>query len=198
MNQNTQVITGLDAFAEQFHSQAVASNGPITKDAVVISLALGFQSALKLPAGSILFQWRQDTRAIDLWVQPLELVVEVNYHNPLVLKKNLTPHFYGGLLGAFNNLAHTRAKDRLVVFVTYDAGIAYITRRCAKLLPLVVNKTQRIEPADIVGLPSMVATSALAAGPWMGLSTTLLWRRESATWYLFGWSVQLSQSSGAG
>ncbi|GEM_PF-6616571 len=198
MNQNTQVIQGLDAFAEQFHSQVLSSNGPISKDAVVFSLALGFESVFKLPAGSILFQWRQDTRAIDLWVQPLDLVVEVNYHSPVAFKKNLTPHFYAGLLAGFNNLAHTRAKDRLVVFVTYDAGIAYITRRCAKLLPLVVNKTLRIEPADIVGLSPIVATSAVAAGPWMSLNTTLLWRRESVAWYLFGWSVELPESLGAG
>jgi hypothetical protein len=50
------LISGLDAFAEQFRAQADSAGPPPSEHAIHFCLALGLQAAWVLPAGAIVFE----------------------------------------------------------------------------------------------------------------------------------------------
>jgi len=64
--------SGLDAFAVQFRAQLLNGEAPSSEHAIHFCLALGFQAAYDLPAGSIVFERRTSNgRRIDLWVDAI-------------------------------------------------------------------------------------------------------------------------------
>jgi len=104
MDTGNSLITGLDAFAEQFRAQADAAGLPASEHAIHFCLALGLQSAWALPAGAIVFERPSlsGTRT-DLWVgEPYDLAIEVKYlRSHPSGSQPARPMLYGQLLADF-------------------------------------------------------------------------------------------------
>ena len=75
------LISGLDAFAEQFRAQADSAGLPSSEHAIHFCLALGLQAAWALPAGAIVFERPSPSGTrTDLWVgERHDLAIEVKY-----------------------------------------------------------------------------------------------------------------------
>jgi hypothetical protein len=105
MNTGNSLISGLDAFAEQFRAQADSAGLPSSEHAVHFCLALGLQAAWALPTGVIVFERPapSGTRT-DLWVgEPYDLAIEVKYlRSHPSGSQPARPMHYGQLLADFN------------------------------------------------------------------------------------------------
>jgi hypothetical protein len=120
------LISGLDAFAEQFRAQADSAGLPSSEHAVHFCLALGLQAAWALPAGAIVFERpsRSGTRT-DLWVgEPYDLAVEVKYlRSHPSGSQPARPMHYGQLLADFNKVAQVPGRLRLIVLAADDGYV---------------------------------------------------------------------------
>lgn len=184
------LTSGLDAFAAQFQAQLAHDGVPSNENAIVLYLALGFQSAYALAPGAIIFERRITGGRIDLWVSPLELAVEVKFRRPIPSGKTLpATQLFGDLLADFNKLARETARQRLVVLATDAAGLIYLDGGGGKLLPLTEQAKASIGVDELPRLAKTAATRAEADGPWTPLTAELIWRREAAPWHLLAWLV---------
>ena len=195
MVDDQRLFLGLDAFCAQFTAQVRGAGPPESEHAIHLCLALGFQSALDLPVGSIVFERRAGARRIDLWVLPFDLGIEVKFHRPIPIGRSRPEtQLYGGLLADFNKLAAASVADRMVVLVTDPVGMNYLDRNASNVLPLEVGRSTTL-PADFVaGLPKTAAVQAVADGPWRSLCVDALWRGSCDSWQLIAWRVAVGMA----
>lgn len=186
------LISGLDAFAEQFRAQADSAGLPLYEHAIYFCLALGLQAAWVLPAGAIVFERpsRSGTRT-DLWVgEPHDLVIEVKYlRSHLSGSQPARPMHYGQLLADFSKVALVPGRLRLVVLVADDGYVPYVEQSGRSVLPLHAGATALITRSSLDRLADTPRQKAESHGPWRGLRTTLRWTSTIRNCSLFAWEV---------
>ena len=137
------LISGLDAFAEQFRAQADSAGLPSSEHAIHFCLALGLQAAWALPAGAIVFERPSPSGTrTDLWVgEPHDLAIEVKYlRSHLSGSQPARPMHYGQLLADFNKVAQVPGRLRLIVLAADDGYVRYIEQSGRSVLPLKAGK----------------------------------------------------------
>jgi hypothetical protein len=126
MDTGNSLISGLDAFAEQFRAQADSAGLPASEHAIHFCLALGLQAAWALPAGAIVFERtsRGGTRT-DLWVGgPYDLAIEVKYlRSHPSGSQPARPMHYGQLLADFNKVTQVPGRLRLIATLCWTSSI---------------------------------------------------------------------------
>lgn len=186
------VVPGLDAFRVQLMAQvAHASDNSLHHEHTLhFCLALGFQSALQLPAGSIVFERTIARARIDLWLRPLDTIIEVKFMRPLPSGRNrpMTQQV-GDLLADFNKVAHVPARDRLVLLVADRAAVSHLTRNYEGILPMAIGLRSQLHPTGLDQLAMTAATRAIADGAWLALDSELIWQASCEGWELFAWHV---------
>jgi hypothetical protein len=186
------LVSGLDAFAEQFRAQADSAGLPSSEHAVHFCVALGLQAAWALPPGAIVFERpsRNGTRT-DLWVgEPHDLAIEVKYlRSHPSGSQPARPMHYGQLLADFNKLAQVPARLRLVVLAADDGYVRYVEQSGRSVLPMKVGETTRITPPSLGRLADTPRQKAESHGPWRDLRTTLRWTSTIRGCSLFAWEV---------
>jgi hypothetical protein len=181
---------GLDAFAVQFQAQLDNAGVPSSEHAVHFCIALGFQPAYDLAPGDIVFERGVGSGRVDLWVIPLDMVIEVKYRRPIPSGRNLpATQIFGSLLADFNKVAAVEARHRLVIYVSDEQGINYLRRSGRGVLPLELGLSRLISSAVIERLPKTAASNAVLDGPWTRLETTLVWQRALSPWQLLAWDI---------
>ncbi len=192
MDATNSLVSGLDAFADQFRAQADSAGIPATEHAIHFCLALGFQAAWTLPAGAIVFERlsRGDTR-IDLWVrEPYDLAIEVKYlRSQASGSQPARPMHYGQFLADFNKVAQVSCRLRLIVLVADDGYVRYIERSGRSVLPLKPGETATISPSSLDRLADTPRHKADSHGAWRDLHTTLRWTTTIRSCSLFAWEV---------
>jgi hypothetical protein len=122
---------GLEAFADQLRAQITAAGTPASEHTIQFCLALGLQSAWRLPAGTLAFERPSRNRSrIDLWIgSPHDLAIEVKYLRlPASGTASALPMHYGQVLAAFNKVAQVSCQARLVIVVADDRYLSYLQR----------------------------------------------------------------------
>lgn len=181
---------GLEAFAAQFSAQLRNAGPPTSEHAVHFCIALGFQAALNLSPGDVVFERSIPRARIDLWIVPLDLVIEVKFRRPNPGGRNLAEtQIYGSLLSDFNKVTTVAARQRLVIYVTNPQGIAYLSRSGRGLLPQQLGGETTISSLQVEQLPATAAYHAVADGPWNDLASRLRWHRQIDDWHLMAWEV---------
>jgi hypothetical protein len=192
------LISGLDAFAEQFRAQADSAGLPSSEHAVHFCLALGLQAAWTLPAGAIVFERpsRSGTRT-DLWVgEPHDLAIEVKYlRSHLSGSQPARPMHYGQLLADFNKVAQVPGRLRLIVLAADDGYVRYVEQSGRSVLPLKVGETALITSSSLGRLADTPRQKAESHGPWLDLRTTLRWTSTIRQCSLFAWEVTQEPSA---
>jgi len=192
MDIGNSLITGLDAFAEQFRAQADAAGLPASEHAIHFCLALGLQAAWALPAGAIVFERpsRSGTRT-DLWVgEPYDLAIEVKYlRSHPSGSQPARPILYGQLLADFSKVAQVPGRLRLVVLAADDGYVRYIEQSGRSVLPLKAGEMARITPSSLGRLADTPRRKTESHGPWRDLCTTLRWTSTIRGCSLFAWEV---------
>jgi hypothetical protein len=192
MDGTNSLISGLDAFAEQFRAQADSAGLPSSEHAVHFCLALGLQAAWALPAGAIVFERpsRGGTR-IDLWVsEPYDLAIEVKYlRSHPSGSQPARPMHYGQFLADFNKVAQAPCRFRLIVLAADDGYVRYIERSGRSVLPLTPGDTASISPSSLGRLADTPRQKADSHGAWRDLRTTLRWTSMVQSCSLFAWEV---------
>jgi len=186
------LISGLDAFAEQFRAQADSAGLPSSEHAVHFCLALGLQAAWALPAGAIVFERPSPTGTrTDLWVsEPHDLAIEVKYlRSHLSGSQPARPMHYGQLLADFNKVAQVPGRLRLVVLVADQGYVRYVEQSGRSVLPLKAGETALIMPSSLGRLADTPRQKAESHGPWRDLRTTLCWTSTVRGCSLFAWEV---------
>jgi hypothetical protein len=186
------LVSGLDAFAEQFQAQTDSAGLPASEHAVHFCLALGLQAAWGLAPGDIVFERPagNGTR-IDLWVsEPYDIAIEVKYlrshpHG----SQPARPMHYGQLLADFNKVARVRCRQRLVVLAADDGYLRYIEQSGRSVLPLGVGQAASISPSSLDRLAETPRQKAQSHGPWRDLRASLRWTWKRAGTCLFAWEV---------
>lgn len=188
------LISGLDAFAEQFREQADSAGLPSSEHAVHFCLALGLQTVWALPAGAIVFERpsRSGTRT-DLWVgEPHELAIEVKYlRSHPSGSQPARPMHYGQLLADFNKVAQVPGRLRLIVLAADDGYLRYVERSGRSVLPLKAGETALITLSSLGRLADTPRQKAESHGAWRDLRTTLRWTSTIRDCSLFAWEVTL-------
>lgn len=188
------LISGLDAFAEQFRAQADSAGLPSSEHAIHFCLALGLQAAWALPAGAIVFERpsRSGTRT-DLWVgEPHDLAIEVKYlRSHPSGSQPARPMHYGQLLADFNKIVQVPGRLRLVVLAADDGYVRYVERSGRSLLPMKAGETASITLSSLGRLADTPRQKAESHGPWRDLRTTLRWTTATRDCSLFAWEVTL-------
>ena len=186
------LISGLDAFAEQFRAQAGSAGLPSSEHAVHFCLALGLQAAWTLPAGAIVFERpsRGGTRT-DLWVgEPHDLAIEVKYlRSHPSGSQPARPMHYGQLLADFNKVAQVPDRLRLIVLAADDGYARYIEQSGRSVLPLKAGEMALITPSSLGRLADTPRRKTESHGPWRDLRATLRWTRTIRGCSLFAWEV---------
>lgn len=186
------LVSGLDAFADQFRAQVGSAGPPSSEHAVHFCVALGLQAAWELPAGAIVFERpsRGGTRT-DLWVgEPYDLAIEVKYlRSHPSGSQPARPMHYGQLLADFNKVAHVPARLRLIVLAADDGYVRYIEQSGRSVLPLKAGETVSITPSSLGRLADTPRQKAESHGPWRDLRTTLRWVTTAGDCSLFAWEV---------
>lgn len=181
----------LDAFEQQFKAQISNAGAPSSEHAIHFCLALGFQAALDLAPGSVVFEKPAGKGRIDLWIRGLDLLIEVKYRRAIPSGRNLpATAIFGSLLADFSKVAAAPAKQRAVVLVSDQAGMGYITRSGHGLLPMTPDQVTTIDVPAIERLPRTAATKAVEDGAWIPLSASLFWNSEVDPWSLACWLVE--------
>ena len=192
MDAGNSLISGLDAFAEQFRAQADSAGLPASEHAIHFCLALGLQAAWALPAGAIVFERpsRSGTRT-DLWVgEPHDLAIEVKYlRSHPSGSQPARPMHYGQLLADFNKVAQVPGRLRLIVLAADDGYVRYIEQSGRSVLPLKAGETALITPSSLGRLADTPRQKAESHGPWHNLRTTLRWTSTIRDCSLFAWEV---------
>jgi hypothetical protein len=186
------LVSGLDAFAEQFRAQADSAGLPSSEHAVHFCLALGLQAAWELPPGAIVFERpsRSGTRT-DLWVgEPHDLAIEVKYlRSHPSGSQPARPMHYGQLLADFNKVARAPGRLRLIVLAADDAYVRYVEQSGRSVLPLKAGETAFITASLLGRLADTPRQKAESHGPWRDLRTTLRWTTKIRDCSLFAWEV---------
>lgn len=192
MTKTSQFVGGLDAFRMQLTAQAAHEGKEVLRHEHTLHfcLALGFQSALQLPPGSIVFERTIGRARIDLWLRPLDLIIEVKFMRPLPSGRNrpMTQQA-GDLLADFNKVVHVPACDRLILLVADPVAVSHLTRNYDGILPMAVGTRFQLLPACLDQLATTAATRAVADGEWLALDSELIWQSSCEGWELFAWHV---------
>jgi hypothetical protein len=192
MDTRDSLMSGLNAFAEQFRAQVGSSGLPASEHAVHFCLALGLQAAWALPPGAIVFERpsRSGTR-VDLWVrEPYDLAIEVKYlRSHPSGSQPARPMHYGQLLADFSKVAQAPSRLRLIVLVADNGYLQYIQRSGRSVLPLHAGDTASITQSSLDRLADTPRQKANLYGPWRDLRTTLCWSSKVAGCSLFAWDV---------
>lgn len=185
------LIRGLDAFAEQFAAQIENAGPPGSEHAVHFCLALGFQAALGLSPGSVVFERPILAGRLDVWIRPCDIAFEVKYRRPIPSGRNLpATQIFGALLADFNKVVMIEAVQRVVVYVTDDPGMNYLQRNASGILGFDAGTRTEILATTIERLPTTASRAAIADGPWQPLIAQVAWQRKIEQWHLLAWEVE--------
>lgn len=196
----TRVLAGLEGFADQFRAQVDAAGAPASEHSVHFCVALGFQAAIGLPAGSIVFERPVSGRSArtDLWVGPEPgTFIEVKYNRPIPSGRSRPfTQLYGLLLADFNKLGRTTdAGNRLVILVADQVSSTHLQRSGGGVLPRAVGQSATVSAPTIASLAQTAQIAAMTHGEWLTeLRIELIWLRRVTTWALFCWAVEQASS----
>ncbi|MGH3246632.1 MAG: hypothetical protein ACRDOI_10545 [Trebonia sp.] len=162
------LISGLDAFAEQFRAQAGPAGPPSSEHAIRFCPALGLQAARALPAGAIVFERpSRSGRRTDLWVrEPHDLATEVKHlRSHPSGSQPARPVHYGQLPADFNKVAQVPVRLRLIVLAADDGYMRYVHQSGRSLLPLKAGETALITQSSLSRLADTPRHKAETHGP---------------------------------
>ncbi|HVB64691.1 MAG TPA: hypothetical protein VNE17_08155 [Nitrolancea sp.] len=196
MSHDIKLLQALDAFAAQFDAQIENAGSPSSENAIHLFLALGMHSTYAFSPGSIIFEHPFAGGRYDLFVTPLDLLVEVKYRRPIPSGKPLpATQLFGMLLADFNRLAHADVKRRLVILVTDTMGMNYLLRTGRGILPLSLNSQSAISQREVTALPKTASVRSQAGTAWLPIITELIWKHDRAPWHLMAWSITPDRES---
>jgi hypothetical protein len=186
------LAAGFDAFADQLRGQIASAGPPASEHAIHFCLALGLQSAWRLPPGSLVFEQPSKNRTrIDLWIgSPYDLAIEIKY---LRLSGSgsapALPMHYGQVLADLNKVAQARCRTRLVILVADDRYLSYLHRSGQGLLPFNIGAATVISKSSLDRLPATARLKAQGHGEWTTLRAALTWSAQARGSHLFAWTV---------
>jgi hypothetical protein len=170
MDTGNSLISGLDAFAEQFRRRPTRP---------------GFRH----PSTRSTSVWPWGLQAV--WAgEPYDLAIEVKYlRSHPSGSQPARPVHYGQLLADFNKITQVPARLRLVVLAADDGYVRYIGQSGRSVLPLKAGEKALVTPSSLGRLADTPRQNAESHGPWRDLRTTLRWTSTIRGCSLLAWEV---------
>ncbi len=158
--------------------QKVHSHLPATEAAIRDLLAQSIRETENLSLAQVEVEVSSGRKRIDIVVHPSSAGIEIKYHRQIPSGRNrpMTQQ-YGALLADARKLADTPSlSERYLILITDREGLNHVTNK--NLLPTAWDRKKPITGTKVRGLAQTAGKTATAAGPWIDVTTQMIWQSK--------------------